>query len=81
MTEKTAQQKQIEQRLQNSLKGRRAKERRFVWFGRSAIAVAKADGRVDPEEVSLLHELAMALDLPKAYSNGIFAEESIALSK
>ena len=40
MTEKTAQQKQIEQRLQNSLKGRRAKERRFVWFGRSAIAVA-----------------------------------------
>ena len=40
MTEKTVQQKQIEQRLQNSLKGRRAKERRFVWFGRSAIAVA-----------------------------------------
>ena len=40
MIEKTAQQKQIKQRLQNSLKGRRAKERRFVWFGRSAIAVA-----------------------------------------
>lgn len=45
---------------------------------RAAIAVVKADGQVDPEEVSELHAVAVALDLPRAYANGIFAEETIA---
>ncbi|WP_341366536.1 TerB family tellurite resistance protein [Yoonia sp. BS5-3] len=44
---------------------------------RSAISVAKADGVIDPSEIADLHELAKAIDLPKAYANGIFAEESI----
>lgn len=44
---------------------------------RSAIAVAKADGHVDDSEVSQLHELVPALDLPRAYANGIFAEEGL----
>lgn len=47
---------------------------------RSAIAVAKADGNVDESEVAELHALAKALDFPKAYANGIFAEESIAIA-
>lgn len=45
---------------------------------RSAIAVAKADGTVDPEERRELDEIAKALDLPQAYAKGIFAEEKIA---
>lgn len=44
---------------------------------RSAIAVAVADGALDPSEVEELHGVAMALDLPRAYANGIFAEERI----
>jgi tellurite resistance protein len=44
---------------------------------RSAIAVARADGRVDDSEVAELHDVARALDLPLAYANGIFAEEKI----
>lgn len=45
---------------------------------RSAIAVAKADGHVDPTEIAELHSLAVALDFPAAYANGVFAEEGIA---
>jgi len=44
---------------------------------RSAIAVAKADDHIDDTEVTELHELAFALDFPKAYANGIFMEEGI----
>ena len=44
---------------------------------RSAIAVANADGQLDDSEVGELHELALALDLPKAYANGIFGEEDV----
>ena len=44
---------------------------------RSAIAVAKSDGSVDERELSELHQLAGALDFPKSYANGIFAEEGI----
>jgi tellurite resistance protein len=44
---------------------------------RAAIAVVKSDGRIEPDEVSELHRLAAALDLPRAYANGIFAEEGI----
>lgn len=44
---------------------------------RSAIAVAKADGYIDPNEVVEMHALAHALDLPHAYANGIFMEEGI----
>ena len=44
---------------------------------RGAIAVSKSDGIVQKEELGLLHSLSKALDLPKAYANGIFAEESI----
>ncbi|MEM9319917.1 MAG: TerB family tellurite resistance protein [Pseudomonadota bacterium] len=44
---------------------------------RSAIAVAKADGHVDDSEVAELHALVPALDLPKPYANGIFAEEGV----
>ena len=47
---------------------------------RSAIAVAKADGTVDESEVAELHELAKALDFPKAYANGIFAEEGVKIA-
>lgn len=46
---------------------------------RSAIAVAKADGHIDDSEVEEMHEIAFALDLPKAYANGIFMEEGIAV--
>ncbi|MGH1367229.1 MAG: TerB family tellurite resistance protein [Maritimibacter sp.] len=44
---------------------------------RSAIAVAKADGTVDDSERDELQTLSKALDLPKAYANGIFAEEGL----
>ncbi len=44
---------------------------------RSAIAVAKADGHVDDSEVAELHALVPALDLPRPYANGIFAEEGL----
>lgn len=44
---------------------------------RSAIAVAKADGHVDETEVAELHALVPALDLPRAYANGILAEEGL----
>ena len=44
---------------------------------RSAIAVVKADGRIDPEELTMLRALVPALDLPRAYANGIFAEEGV----
>lgn len=45
---------------------------------RSAIAVAKADGHIDDAEISEMHELARALDLPRPYANGIFSEEGVA---
>ena len=44
---------------------------------RSAIAVAKADGHVDDTETAELHALVPALDLPRAYANGIFTEEGL----
>lgn len=44
---------------------------------RAAIAVAKADGHVDDSEVAELHALVPALDLPRPYANGIFAEEGL----
>lgn len=44
---------------------------------RSAIAVAKADGHIDDAELDEMHDLAFALDLPKAYANGIFMEEGV----
>jgi uncharacterized membrane protein YebE (DUF533 family) len=44
---------------------------------RAAILVAKADGHVDESEVAQLHELVPALDLPRAYANGIFSEEGL----
>lgn len=45
---------------------------------RSAIAVAKADGTVDPEEIVQIKEVIAALDMPKAYANGVLAEEGLA---
>ncbi|NSX55324.1 TerB family tellurite resistance protein [Parasulfitobacter algicola] len=45
---------------------------------RSAIAVAKADGNVDPEEIVQIKEVIAALDMPKAYANGVLAEEGLA---
>jgi tellurite resistance protein len=44
---------------------------------RGAIAVSKSDGVVQKEELGLLHSLSRALELPKAYANGVFAEEGI----
>lgn len=44
---------------------------------RSAIAVIKADGRVDDQELVELKELVAALDMPKAYSNGVLVEEGL----
>lgn len=44
---------------------------------RSAIAVAKADGHIDDSEVAELHLIALALDLPRPYANGILTEEGI----
>ena len=45
---------------------------------RAAVAVAKADGHVDDSEITELQALAQALDMPKAYANGVFAEVGIA---
>lgn len=45
---------------------------------RSAIAVIKVDGHVDHAEIAELKELIEALDIPKAYSNGVLAEEGLA---
>lgn len=44
---------------------------------RAAISVAKADGHMDDREVTELHALVPALDLPRAYANGIFSEEGV----
>ena len=46
---------------------------------RGAIAVAKSDGTIQQEELEMLHSLAMNLDLPNAYANGIFNEEEVPL--
>ena len=48
---------------------------------RGAIAIAKADGIIDEGELSALHRLSEALDLPRAYANGIFGEEDIPLKR
>jgi uncharacterized tellurite resistance protein B-like protein len=48
---------------------------------RGAIAVAKSDGVVHEEELKMLHSLALAVDLPRAYANGIFGEEKITFLK
>lgn len=47
---------------------------------RSAIAVVKADGHIADEERAEIAELIKALDLPRAYANGILAEEGMALN-
>jgi tellurite resistance protein len=47
---------------------------------RSAIAVVKADGRIDAAERTEIAALIKALDMPRAYSNGVLAEEGLALS-
>jgi|TARA_B110000208_G_C11761332_1_gene427030 tellurite resistance protein len=44
---------------------------------RAAIAVSKSDGKIQNEELEMVHSLAVALDLPRTYANGIFHEESI----
>lgn len=44
---------------------------------RSAIAVIKADGHVDDGEIAELKQLIEAPDMPKAYSNGVLAEEDL----
>ena len=44
---------------------------------RGAVAISKADGVVHDDELEMLHGLADDLSLPKAYANGIFAEEDI----
>ncbi len=44
---------------------------------RAAIAVIKADGIIDDDELKELSELIKALDMPKAYSNGILLEEGL----
>ena len=44
---------------------------------RAAISVAKADGHLDETEISEIHALVPALDLPRPYANGIFAEEGL----
>jgi len=44
---------------------------------RAAIAVIKADGVIDEEELKELKELIKALDMPKAYSNGVLLEEGL----
>ncbi len=48
---------------------------------RGAISVSKSDGKIQGEELELLHVLSLALDLPRAYANGIFQEENIKLLK
>jgi len=47
---------------------------------RSAIAVVKADGEIDAEEVKEVHALTRALDMPRAYANGVLAEEGLPAS-
>jgi tellurite resistance protein len=44
---------------------------------RAAITISIADGVIQDEELNLLHSLSDDLLLPKAYANGIFAEENI----
>ncbi len=44
---------------------------------RSAIAVVKADGHVDEAEVVEIGALIKALDMPRAYANGVLAEEGL----
>ena len=44
---------------------------------RAAIAISKADGAIQEEELNLLHSLSGDLLLPKAYANGVFIEEEI----
>ena len=44
---------------------------------RAAIKISKADGIIHDEELKLLHSLSDYLLLPKAYANGVFAEENI----
>ena len=44
---------------------------------RAAVDISKADGVIQDEELVLLHSLSDDLLLPKAYANGIFAEENI----
>lgn len=41
------------------------------------VAVIKADGHVDDREMAKLKELIEALDMPKAYSNGVLVEEDL----
>ena len=45
---------------------------------RASIEMAKSYGSIDSVRLKILHELADALLLPKAYSNGIFSEEDVA---
>ena len=44
---------------------------------RAAIAISRADGAIQEEELNLLHSLSEDLSLPEAYANGIFIEEEI----
>ena len=44
---------------------------------RAAIAISKADGAIQEEELNLLHSLSDDLLLPKTYANGVFIEEEI----
>jgi uncharacterized membrane protein YebE (DUF533 family) len=44
---------------------------------RAAIAVVKADGVIDGDEIVELQALVKALDMPRAYSNGILLEEGL----
>ena len=41
---------------------------------RGAIAISKADGVIQNEELVMLHDISKALLLPKTYANGIFGE-------
>ena len=44
---------------------------------RSCIAVIKADGHIDDDELVELSALIKVLDMPRAYSNGVLAEEGL----
>jgi len=46
---------------------------------RGAIAISKADGVIQNEELVMLHDISKALLLPKTYANGIFGEEGVKL--
>ena len=46
---------------------------------RGAIAISKADGVIQNEELVMLHDISKALLLPKTYANGIFSEEEVKL--